>query len=146
MNRLYVPIAVVFGSSSLLLLDSALKGAAILVIATCAAMLLKRDSAATRHLAWLVAVVALLVVPLLSMVLPQWRVLPAWAAIPIMSPDFERASHSVELPAPLQVSHLQNDHPTVNDFPSEEFDQSFSGNAALNLVTNFSIISVLSEG
>jgi hypothetical protein len=45
------------------------------------AILLRRDSAATRHLVWLLAIVALLAVPLLSAMLPQWRVLPEWASI-----------------------------------------------------------------
>ena len=46
-----------------------------------AAVMLRRDSAATRHLVWLLAIVAMLVVPVLSAMLPQWRVLPEWAGI-----------------------------------------------------------------
>jgi hypothetical protein len=37
-------------------------------------------SAATRHLTWLLGVGGLLVLPLLSDVLPSWRVLPAWTS------------------------------------------------------------------
>jgi beta-lactamase regulating signal transducer with metallopeptidase domain len=66
---------------SVLLVDSAVKGTALLVLAVIAAMMLRGDSAATRHLVWLLAIVAILVVPLLSAMLPEWRVLPEWASI-----------------------------------------------------------------
>ena len=49
------------------------------MVAAVAAMILRRDSAATRHLVWLLAIVAMLVVPVLSAMLPRWRVLPDWA-------------------------------------------------------------------
>src|SRR5215472_12147953 len=70
MNRTILLVAGVFSASSLLL------------VAAIAAIFLRRDSAATRHLVWLLAMVALLVVPVLSALLPQWRVLPEWAGIP----------------------------------------------------------------
>src|SRR5215831_11593452 len=76
MNRTILMLAGVTSASSLLLADSAVKGLALLVVAAIAAIFLRRDSAATRHL------VALLVVPVLSALLPQWRVLPEWAGIP----------------------------------------------------------------
>jgi beta-lactamase regulating signal transducer with metallopeptidase domain len=69
----------ILGVPSQLLLDSAVKGTALLVLAAFAVTILRRDSAATRHLVWLLAIVAVLVVPLLSALLPQWRVLPKWA-------------------------------------------------------------------
>src|SRR3954469_14636366 len=82
MNRTLQILVGAFGASGLLLLaDSAVKGTALLALAAVAAAALRRDSAATRHLVWLVAVVALLVVPALSAVLPRWRVLPGWAAV-----------------------------------------------------------------
>src|SRR5437660_9029324 len=81
MNRTILTVAGVFGTSSLLLVDSAVKGAALLMLAAVAAMVLRRDSAATRHLVWLLAMVALLVVPVLSALLPQLRVLPEWAGV-----------------------------------------------------------------
>src|SRR5262249_60926074 len=81
MKRTIFAVAGVFSVSSLLLVDSAVKGAALLVMAAIAATILRRDSAATRHLVWLRAIVALLVVPVLAGLLPQWRVLPEWAGI-----------------------------------------------------------------
>lgn len=82
MKRMLPMMVGVSGASSLLLLDSAVKGTALLALAAIVAVMLRRDSAATRHLVWLLAMVALLVVPAGSAFLPQWRVLPEWASIP----------------------------------------------------------------
>ena len=79
MNRFLFPMIVASSASTLLLVDSAIKGAALLLFASLVVLMLRRDSAATRHLIWLVAIVAMLVVPALSALLPQWRVLPEWA-------------------------------------------------------------------
>src|ERR1700686_3665021 len=81
MSRTIFIVAGVFSAPSLLLVDSAVKGTALLMLAAMAATILRRDSAATRHLVWLLAMVAMLVVPVLSAMLPQWRVLPEWAGI-----------------------------------------------------------------
>src|ERR1700686_1011173 len=54
----------------LLFLSAALKGTAVLVAASIAAILLRRRSAAARHLVWTAAFVALLALPLLSLSLP----------------------------------------------------------------------------
>src|SRR5437764_8724965 len=80
MDHTILTAAGMSGASSHLV-DSAVKGTALLVLAAIAAMILRRASAATRHLVWLLAIVAVLVVPVLSAMLPQWRVLPEWAGI-----------------------------------------------------------------
>src|SRR5438552_2623746 len=82
MIRTLFIIAGAFGASSLFLMDSAVKGTALLMLAVVAAIILRRDSAATRHLVWMLAIVAMLTVPLLSAMLPEWRVLPQWASVP----------------------------------------------------------------
>src|SRR5437868_3900445 len=82
MSHTMFTIAGVFSAPSLLLVDFAIKGTALLVVAGVAAVILRRDSAATRHLVWLLAVIAMLAVPVLSVMLPKWRVLPEWASIP----------------------------------------------------------------
>src|SRR5437763_8461247 len=82
MSRIIFLAAGVFSLPSLLLVDSAVKGTVLLVLAAVAAVILRRDSAATRHLVWLLAMAALLVVPALSAMLPRWRVLPEWAGRP----------------------------------------------------------------
>jgi beta-lactamase regulating signal transducer with metallopeptidase domain len=79
MNRAMLTIVGFFSAS--LLVDSAVKGSALLVLAAALAMILRRDSAATRHLVWLLALFAMLVVPVLSAMLPQWRVLPEWTGV-----------------------------------------------------------------
>src|SRR5947209_16772288 len=82
MNRLILIVVGALGASTLLLVDSTIKGTVLLALAAVAALLLRRDSAATRHLVWLLAIGALLAAPALSLLLPQWRVLPAWTAMP----------------------------------------------------------------
>lgn len=67
------------------LVDLAVKSAAAMLLAWVAAALLVRDSAAWRHLVWCLGVVSLLLLPLLSLALPAWRVtwlprVPQWAA------------------------------------------------------------------
>jgi N-sulfoglucosamine sulfohydrolase len=59
-----------------LVIDSALKGAVLLAAAAIVALAMYRASAAARHLVWLVAVVALLVVPVLSCGLAMARKSP----------------------------------------------------------------------
>ena len=86
MNRILFSLAALLGALVPLVFDSALKGAALLAVAALCALVLYRASAATRHLVWLVAVVTLLIVPVLSVALPQWRVLPKWAAAPVVEP------------------------------------------------------------
>ncbi len=81
MNRIGFSVFALLGALTPLVFDSALKGAALLAVAALCALALWRASAATRHLVWLVAVVALLVVPVLSVALPQWRILPKWARV-----------------------------------------------------------------
>ena len=88
--------------SSLLLVDSAIKGTALLLVAAMTALVLRRDSAATRHYVWLVAMVALLGLPVLSPFLPQWRVLPGWAGLP-SNPVIENTSQT-SAPKPLEAA------------------------------------------
>lgn len=121
MNRLLLTFGIAFSASSLLLLmDSAIKGTVLLALAAVAALLLRRDSAATRHLVWMMAIVALLIVPVMSATLPQWRVLPTWASTPMPSvatvqnpslPRIEKSkSEVIEMPqratsvAPIEVA------------------------------------------
>src|SRR5262249_29174315 len=66
-----------------LLLDTFIKSAVILSAAGLMAAVLRRASAASRHLVWSVAVASLLALPILSVTLPSWRMaaLPSLAAI-----------------------------------------------------------------
>lgn len=81
MHRTFALSAGVFGLSTALILDSVIKGGVLLTLAAIAAWILRRDSAANRYFAWLVAVVATLLIPFLSLLLPEWRVLPNWISL-----------------------------------------------------------------
>ena len=83
-----------------LLLDSSLKGLPLLVIAGVVVFALRRSSASLRHLLWTSALASLLLLPLLSLSLPEWNILPVPKApekVSVASP--ERAA-----PAPSPVA------------------------------------------
>ena len=107
-----------FSASSLLLVDSAVKGTALLALAAVAALILRRDSAATRHLVWLLAIVAMLVVPVLSAMLPQWRVLPEWAGISRATAVVATSPPSLARPADGAFELPQNVGPMKVERPS----------------------------
>jgi beta-lactamase regulating signal transducer with metallopeptidase domain len=114
MNRTFLTVSEEFSALGPLLVESAVKGTALLVLAAIAATILRRDSAATRHLVWLLAMVAMMVVPVLSAMLPQWRVLPEWAGIlrhPVivdsrpasLAGPAQRAGESPQIVSPVEV-------------------------------------------
>src|SRR5438874_12533909 len=117
MKRTIISVAGVFGASSLLM-DSAVKGTGLLVLAMIAAMFLRRDSAATRHLVWLLAIVAMLVVPVLSAMLPQWRVLPEWAGVPTKPVVVDASPASVARPPGGVVETPRHAEPMDVERPS----------------------------
>ncbi len=73
--------------------DTAVRGTFILLAALAGTALMRRTSAAARHLVWLAALTALLLLPIARGFVPEWRVLPsvpvvfaAPAAQPVTSP------------------------------------------------------------
>ena len=64
------------------LLDASAKGLVLLTLAAGATLLLRRASAAARHMVWTLAVAGLLCVPGLSVAMPQWSVPVPWLASP----------------------------------------------------------------
>lgn len=66
-----------------ILLDASIKGVLVLAIAAGVVRLFEKNSAATRHLIWTIAIAALLTLPLLSAFLPSWNlpILPRAAAV-----------------------------------------------------------------
>src|SRR5688572_33155524 len=81
MNRITTPLVIALTASLPAMLDSAVKGTALLALIALLVLFMRKTSAATRHLAWLLGILGLLLLPLLSATLPGWRVLPAWTSV-----------------------------------------------------------------
>ena len=118
-----------FGAAALLdhwklvLADSAVKGTALLILAAIAAVILRRDSAATRYLVWLLAMVAMLALPALSSVLPQWRLLPSWAGVPPQAVAVETNTLSIAVPVDGPVYLPRNSEQAISETLSPTVDQ-----------------------
>jgi beta-lactamase regulating signal transducer with metallopeptidase domain len=86
-------------SAAALLLDAALRGAVVLAGALAATRLMRNATAASRHLVWTIALAAVLALPVLSAVVPAWKVLP----VPTLgrSPS---SSHVVTVSSPATPS------------------------------------------
>jgi beta-lactamase regulating signal transducer with metallopeptidase domain len=96
--------------------EIACRGALLLLVACLASVLWRRASAAQLHLLWTAAVVGILLLPLLSVVCPAWRVvrLPEWRPlVAIMSAPTtpsntnlsSTASSPTSEPIPVAFSH-----------------------------------------
>ena len=115
MNYIFADFVASLGGVLPLLLDSALKAALLLGLAAVATTALPNASAATRHFIWLFAVVAVLVLPLLSPLLPGWNVLPRWTTVakpasPVL--DAKVASPMVEAIEPTSGSVWRSSTPS----------------------------------
>ena len=128
MNRYLFLAAALFGALMPLVFDSAFKGAVLLATAALVALVLWRASAAARHLVWLVAIVALLVVPVLSLALPQWRVLPSWAVVEQGTKGTQMTKGTT---APTPIEDWQ---PVSEDEPFSEAPQPLAASASLPTV------------
>ena len=91
----------------LVLGDAAVRGLLLLALAGLATALMRRASAAARHWVWLLGLVGMMVLPVLSAVLPAWRVLPRVMAQPqpdavevLAPPEFPAAALPVAAAAP----------------------------------------------
>jgi beta-lactamase regulating signal transducer with metallopeptidase domain len=98
-------------------LDTAIRGTFILLAALAATALMRRTSAAARHLVWLAALSALLLLPIARGFVPEWRVLPAApvfaapaatpAAGPVSAPTASPESNTLAAPAPSAAADAQ---------------------------------------
>ena len=91
-----LPLGLLFASMGgaflAVLVDSGVKVCIIYLIAVLTAMMLRRSSAALRHLVWELAVLSFLLMPILSGAVPRWRVLPSWAGAPAIDGTGDRAA------------------------------------------------------
>jgi len=65
------------------LLDAAVKATILLVTAGLVVAAMRKASAAARQMVWMVALAAMLAMPVASALLPGWQVLPGWARLEI---------------------------------------------------------------
>ena len=81
------------------LVDAAVKACVIFLLASSTVILLSRSSAATRHLVWAVALLAFLLLPILSSTVPKWRVLPGWLRQAECHVPHRRVGDAVPIPS-----------------------------------------------
>ena len=84
-------------------LDAAIRGTFIILAALGGTALMRRTSASARHLVWLAALTALLLLPIARGFVPEWRVLPVPAAVlapPAADPAPITAAPFVDAAAP----------------------------------------------
>ncbi|HEX7862818.1 MAG TPA: M56 family metallopeptidase [Verrucomicrobiae bacterium] len=92
-----------------LIVDVSLKATLLLLLAAIIASICKRKPAALRHQIWLLAILAVLALPLISFSLPAWRILPVWSRLPVHAPASVHAPNHIEpqvtaVTAPKQFS------------------------------------------
>lgn len=95
------------------LADAAVKSAAVLLLTWIVALLFRHSSAARRHLVWTVGLMAILLLPLFTALMPQWRIhfaqpAPANSAVVIDS----SAASSFEMPLKISAPGFATFQPT----------------------------------
>ncbi|MBL8814298.1 MAG: DUF1549 domain-containing protein [Planctomycetaceae bacterium] len=120
MNRLISVLTALGGLVIFPLVDSAIKGTVVLLLGGTACIVLRRESAATRHFVWSTAMGLLLVMPVLSLALPAWRVLPTWlrSSEPVVTtvlPAFVAPSGAV---SPVEMTPSNVDLPSLSHDPA----------------------------
>ena len=90
-----------------LLIACALKGTFILIAACLLSAVLRRASAAARHLVWVVAFAALLLLPALSAVVPRWTVtVPQSQIRPALSSKVHASATAASTPVRAEIDWL----------------------------------------
>ena len=98
-----------------ILLDAAIKGTAVLLLAGLLLTCMRRASAAARHVVCFSATVSLLLLPLASVVLPGWQILPL-PTFEALSPDVPVLADRVASPPAMGVKTARDvvDRPIAN--------------------------------
>ena len=86
-----------------ILLDVAVKGMVLLAIAGVLVLAMRKASAAARQVVWLLALAALLALPIASAILPSWGVLPGWVKFEMPVESAEPASYSPTDSSPAEL-------------------------------------------
>jgi cell division protein FtsI/penicillin-binding protein 2/beta-lactamase regulating signal transducer with metallopeptidase domain len=92
-----------------LLSHTALKGAAVLLVALTLGLVLRRTAAARRYALWITAIATLAVLPLAMWALPAWRVLPRTDAAlewPVLEPPMVLENAAPLVPPPEITASL----------------------------------------
>lgn len=98
------------------LVDGAIRSALVLLLAAGACVVLRRASAAVRHLVWTLALAASLAIVFLSSVLPGWSILPAWAdSISVRQPAPIASPPPAGVTAPIPEFRIANGPSLDND-------------------------------
>lgn len=96
MNSPFPDLTMLSSTGVGVMLDASLKGVFLLALGLIAVLLMRRTSSALRHFVCSLAIVSLLLLPVLSGVLPSWRILPHWksSSLPAsaQTPVFEVAN------------------------------------------------------
>ena len=85
------------------LFDVTLKGTLILALAGLLTALLKNTSASVRHQIWCLALCSVLLLPVLTVTLPAWR-LPVLAEIPYLQEATASLDRQPAEPAPTTIN------------------------------------------
>ncbi len=97
--------------------DIVAKATLVLAAAGVASLLLRRSSAAARHLAWCLGLAAALAIPVLSFALPGW----SWSVLPMTGDDGTDSQGSRALaPAPVSTAMITS--------PDDQDGRAFEGN------------------
>lgn len=86
------------------LLDAAAKGLVLLTVAGLLVLAMKKASAAARQTVWLLALAALIALPIASAALPSWAILPGWVKIEIAEPAEPAAAGGTDSAAALALA------------------------------------------
>src|SRR5688572_26151617 len=91
------------------LIDAALKGLVVLLFAGIVCILLRKASAAARHALWSATAGALLAMPVLSAILPEWHIVPTprWNLVPAAAPRREAPVILAPMARPVQQQPTQ---------------------------------------
>lgn len=116
-----------WGPALLLVVDAVAKGLVLLALTSLATICMRRASASARHLVWALALAGLLVLPVLSVAVPKWRlaILPGETAPVAETPPAGNVAEAVPVATPNDVPQSAATTPPApvrrpRDVPAEE--------------------------